>query len=195
MKRTSARVVLLGMGLLLLTAGPPLTAGDKDKKGAGLPDFPPPGPEHAQLKELAGTFDAQVTMHFEGGKTADSKGMMKRQMILDGRFLQEDYDGTFGGKPFKGVGISGYDPSKKKYVSIWADSVSNALMVSEGTYDAKTKTYTYTGEEVDPTTGKKYKTRDVVKVLSPDEQTMEMYRTADGGKETKVLDIRYTRKK
>jgi hypothetical protein len=191
MRKTTGFALLLGIGLLALTSVSQLGAGDKKDKG---PPPPPPGPEHKLLKDLAGTFETAVTF-FADGKKIESKGVMKRQMILDGRILHEDYEGTVGGQPFKGLGMTGYDPHKKKYTSVWADSMTNSIMTSEGTYDEKAKTYHYSGEDVDPYTGKKLKVRDELKVVSPDEQLLEMYRQPAGGKEFKMLEIRYVRKK
>lgn len=185
------RMIAVCVVALALLAGAPLGAGEK--KGPFVP--PPPGPEHKRLGELAGTFDAKVTIYFGADKnaTVTSKGTLTRQMVLGGRFLQESYDGSFGDQPFKGFGLAGYDTNKKKYVSMWVDSMSNAMMTSEGTYDAATKTYHHTGEDIEPVSGKRMKSRDVLKVVSPDEQLLEMYRTPPGGAEFKMMDIRYTR--
>ena len=167
--------------------------GDKDKKGP--PEPPGPGIEHKQLAELAGTFDCKVTVFLPDKKTLESTGVMKREMMLGGRFLQEDFDGTFAGKPFKGHGLAGFDPAKNKFVSYWADSATNAIMFMEGTYDAKTKTFQYAGEDAEPFTGKKMKARDTIKLVSADEHVMEMYRQPADGKEFKMMEIRFTRKK
>src|SRR4051794_17346263 len=99
--------------LLALTTG--LAGGEK--KGPPLP--PGPGPEHKLLHDLAGTFEAKVTIHVGPDQTLQTKGVVKREMILGGRFLKEDFEGTFGDQPFKGLGLSGYDPAKKKYVGSW----------------------------------------------------------------------------
>src|SRR6266404_2460383 len=87
-----------------------LSAGDKDKKGP--PEPPGPAIEVKQLAELVGTFDCKVTVFLPEGKPLESTGVMKREMVLGGRFLQEDFDGSFAGKPFKGHGLTGYDPAK-----------------------------------------------------------------------------------
>ena len=55
--------------------------------------------------------------------------------------------GDFGGEmmpgvPFKGHGLTAYDTSKKKYVGSWSDSMSSGMQVSEGSYDAATKSTT-----------------------------------------------------
>src|SRR5260370_10479850 len=152
MSRSISFAVVVGVGLVAVASGPILGAGDKKDKGP--PEPPPPGPEHKLLKDLAGTFDARVTVILAPAKNLESKGVMKRQMVLDGRFLHEEYEGSFADRPFKGIGLSGYDTIKKKYVSVWADSMTNSIMTSEGTYDEKTKSFHYSGEDMDAITGK-----------------------------------------
>ena len=71
----------------------------------------------------------------------------------------------------------------------------DAVLSHPPTYDAATKTYHHTGEEVDPASGKQMKSRDVLQIVSPDEQMLRMYRTPPGGAEFKMMEIRYTRKK
>jgi hypothetical protein len=193
MKKCTAFVLVLAACLLALASAVRLGAGDKKAKGPPAP--PPPGPEHKLLKELAGTFDATVTFTGDDGKKSESKGVMKRKMILGGRILHEDYEGSFAGQAFQGLGMTGYDTARKKYTSVWADSMTNSIMTSEGAYDEKTRTYHYIGEDVDPYTGKKMKSRDTLKVVSANEQLLEMYRQPVGGKEFKMLEIRYVRQK
>jgi hypothetical protein len=176
-----------------LASSPGLGAGDKKDKAPPPP--PPPGPEQKLLKELAGTFDAAVTLFGDDGKKTKSKGVLKRQMILDGRILHEEYEGTFGGQAFKGLGMIGYDAHKKKYTSVWADNMTNAITTSEGTYDGKAKTFHYAGDDLDAYTGKKLKSRDTLQIVGPDEQLLVMYRQPAGGKEFKMLEIHYVRKK
>ena len=65
------------------------------------------------------------------------------------------------------------------------------------TYDAAKKTFTYQSEDFDPASGKKMKGRDILRIDGDDQQTFEMYRQPAEveGKEFKVLEIVYTRKK
>jgi len=113
--------------------------------------------------------------------------------VLDGRYLRSNYDcPDFMGMPFKGIGFTGYDNSRKQYVSIWMDSMSTGIMQTYGTYDAATKTFTYTGEADDPMSGGKYKMRQVLKVVDNDHHTFEMYRETNG-QQFKEGEIQYTR--
>ena len=49
-------------------------------------------------------------------------------MILGGRYLEQRYEGTMMGQPFSGIGVTGFDNYKKKFVSTWVDSMGTAIM-------------------------------------------------------------------
>lgn len=154
----------------LLLLGPAAPGQDKNP-------FAPPGKEHQGLAELAGTFKATVKVFpGPGMDPIASTGTLTRKMIMNGRYLQESYSGKFGDEPFKGMGLVGYDDHKKKYTSVWIDSMSNAMMVSEGEYDPETKKVVSWSKGFDPFLGKEVYTRDVLTILSPTRQKMEMYK-------------------
>jgi hypothetical protein len=187
---------VFGATLLALCAAsqPGIHGGDK-KKDDPFAGMPKPGPEHQMLAKLAGTWSADVKSWFAPGEPTLSKGNLNRNMILDGRYLQESFQGEFLGAKFKGLGIIGYDAAKKKYFMAWFDNFGTGLTTSDGTYDPKTKRYTYLGEEDNPQMGGKMKTRDVLTIVSDDQEHFEMYRMPLAqGKEFKVMEITYTRK-
>jgi len=188
------RLTLGAVAIMIVLAAARLPAQDKKDP----PDFSAPGPEHKILEGLTGTYDAKVKAFLEPGKPPEeSTGLMKRKMLMGGRYLQEDYDGKLGPDTFSGLGIIGFDKLKKKYVLSWIDSNSTGFMTSEGTYDAAKKTLTYESEDFDPGTGKRMKGRDILRIDNENQQTFEMYRQPpeEGAKELKVLEIVYTRKK
>jgi Protein of unknown function (DUF1579) len=192
------RLLLLApLALAFLASQQALEGGDKDKKTddpfAGLAK---PGPEHKMLAKLEGTWDAKIKMWMGPGEPKESKGVLKRKMIMDGRYLREKFDGDFGGMKFEGLGLIGYDVNKKKYVMAWVDNFETGISNSDGAYDTGSKSYTFRGEEDNPQMGGKMKTRDVLTILSDDSQRFEMYRTPlKEGKEFKVMEIAYTRSK
>ncbi|QEL15514.1 DUF1579 domain-containing protein [Limnoglobus roseus] len=102
---------------------------------------PKPGPEHEMLKKLEGNWDA--TMKFGG---AESKGTMAYKMEVGGLWLVGTFNGDFAGSKFAGKGLDTYDAGKKKFVSIWVDSMSASALNMEGTYDKDKKTLTMTGQ-------------------------------------------------
>src|SRR6516165_6630687 len=89
------------------------------------PPAPKPGPEHERLKELEGTWEANVEMP---GMPA-SKGTMVYKMDLGGLWLTSNYTGDFGGQAFTGRGLDTYDPASKQYIGIWADSMVTSPMI------------------------------------------------------------------
>ena len=144
---------------------------------------------------MAGKFDAKVKVFFpDPSNPTESTGTLNRKMILDGNVLQESFKGEFDGKTFTGLGMIGFDPHKKQFISTWADSMSTTISIMHGTWDAEKKTFTSVGEEFDPKSKKMMKMRDVLKVVNEDEQAFEMFRQPEGEtKEFKVLEIAYKR--
>ena len=164
---------------------------------AGQAQFGPtkPGAEHKVLEQLTGTWDCKVKLWLDPSKDPMvSDGKVTRKLIMNGLFLEEHVDGKFGGEDFKGLGLLGYDPNKKKYVGSWVDSMGPGMMIMEGTYEEKTKTMTTFSDEVDPK-GKKSKFRSVLKMESADHHIHEMFSTPEGGKETKMMEIHYMKEK
>src|SRR5688572_6662604 len=70
-------------------------------------EFPKPGPEHEQLKELEGNWDA--VMEMEGQK---SKCTATYKSICGGMWLESDFQGDLGGIKCQGHGLDGYDQQK-----------------------------------------------------------------------------------
>lgn len=109
--------------------------------GINAQEPPKPGPEHAMLKKLEGTWDTTMKV---GGM--ESKGVSVNKMELGGLWLSSSFEGEIFGAKFSGKGLDTYDPIKKKYVGVWADSMSTSPMLMEGTYDKDKKATTMTGE-------------------------------------------------
>jgi hypothetical protein len=164
------------------------------KKDAGFPPVER-GLEHKVLESLVGTWDARIKHYVNPDKPAEYKGVMTRTMILGGNFLQESFQGEFAGKKFAGLGIIGFDYNKDKFTTTWHDSMSTSMTLTLGVFDSRKKTLTSTGEEFEPNTKKTMKVRDVLKIISADEQVLEMYRRPAGEKEDyKIMEVRYTRR-
>jgi hypothetical protein len=94
---------------------------------------------------------------------------------------------------FKGRSTEAYDNAKKKFVSSWIDNMGTGIMLSEGTYDPSTKTFTYHAN-YDMAPGVQTKIRETIKVTDKDHHLMEWFEDR-GGKEVKTMEIAYTRKK
>lgn len=147
-----------------------------------------PGPEHEVLKKFEGTWSAKSQ------DSGDEMGVLTAKMELGGLWLITTFKGQINGQSFDGRGMDSYDPKKKQYVSVWADSMSTAPMVSKGSYDKEKKTLTMTGEGPGPD-GQMLKFRSTTKFESDDRHVFAMYMTTPDGQEMKILDLVYTRKK
>jgi hypothetical protein len=155
-----------------------------------------PGEHHKHLNALVGTWHVRVKMWMDPSKSpSESEGTMTGKWILDGRFVELKYEGKFEGKQFTGIGLTGYDNIKKTYVSSWVDSMSSGIMTATGTYDAAKKAFTFAAEEFDPVVGAKVKMRDVLRVVDKDKLEQEMFKSVAQGKEFKMMEMTYTRKK
>jgi hypothetical protein len=155
-----------------------------------------PGDAHKKLGGLAGTWNAEVKMWMKpDAPPTGGAGVAETTWALDGRWLEQHFTGTFMGMPFTGVGYTGYDNIKKKYVGSWMDSMSTSMMISSGKEDAGGKSFTFTSTMEDPMTGKSSPVKEKVTVVDDDHHTLEMWGAGPDGKMFKMMEITYTRKK
>lgn len=153
-----------------------------------------PGEPHKLFATLAGSWTTTTKEWMEPGKPpTESTGTAEMKMLLDGRFLYQEYNSQMMGQPFSGVGIDGYDNMTKKYVTAWIDTMGTGIFFMEGTASTDGKTITLKGQHPEPGGGQ-MKHRAIWKILDNNSQTFEMYGTHHGQKEMKFLEIVYTRK-
>jgi hypothetical protein len=180
-------------------------AQDKKAAPAGSPTDDPmmakmmelatPGAAHKLLDPKVGKWNLKVISQMPGQPASESTATSEIKWIFDGRYMEETVQGKFGEMPFHGRGITGYDNLKKKYFSTWIDSFGTGIMVTEGTYDAGTKTFSFAGDMPDLMAGKYSKGRIVCKTVDNDHWTMQMFQTGPDGKEAMSMEIHYTRAK
>lgn len=160
----------------------------------GQEAFPKPGPEHEQLKQLVGEWDALVKCTTPDGEVQESTAVYSAKLDVGGYFLVTEFKGKLMGMDFHGRGINGYDPFKKKYLGVWVDSMSPSLYQVEGSFDKAGKVLTENMEGPDPQ-GKPMKFRMITEVKEKDRLVQTMYMTGPDGKEMKGMETVYTRKK
>jgi len=181
-------------------------AKDKNEKDqAGAPDMAEmmkkweaaatPGPAHKALEPLVGEWDVASKWYMApDAPPMESQGTSSTRWILGQRFLQDDFTGDFMGKPMKGLGLTGYDNLKKKYVGVWIDEGGTGIFTNEGTADAGGKVFTFHGKMDDPMTGEKDKEmKFILRLVSSDKHTFEMHDLSKGNKSL-CAEMTYTRK-
>ena len=158
---------------------------------------------HKILASIAGTWNYNVKMWMApGAPPTMSTGIGVRKAIMGGRYFTFEVtgqmqmpgaDGKMKSMEFKGMSIEGYDNAKQKFVSTWCDNMGTGIMMSEGTYDAASKTFNYTGE-YEGMPGMKSKVRETVKIVDANHHNFEYFEDRGTG-EMKSVEISYTRKK
>jgi Protein of unknown function (DUF1579) len=158
-----------------------------------------PTAEHKIVTSEEGTWDATVKSYKNGPESepAVTKGVEVNTVVTGGLWLSSVFKGDFEGMAFEGHGQFGYDPIKKKYVGTWIDSFSPSLTVLEGSYDADTKTMTFTGDSVCPIDNTKLTQKMVTTTKGDGSRVFTLYMTGTptGGKEAKVMQVEYTKRK
>ena len=153
-----------------------------------------PGEPHKLFASLAGSWTTKTKEWMEPDKPPmESTGSAEMKMLLDGRFLQQEFTGDMMGQPYSGVGISAYDNLRKRYVTMWIDSMGTGIFTMEGTASADGKTITLEGQHAE-LGGGQMTHRAVWKIVDSNTQTFDMYGTHEHGKEMKMMEITYTRK-
>jgi len=153
-----------------------------------------PGEPHKLFATLAGSWTTTTKEWMEPGKPpTESTGTADIKMLLDGRFLYQEFTSQMMGQPFSGIGIDGYDNLRKKYVTAWIDTMGTGIFMMEGTASADGKTITLKGQHAE-LGGGQMTHRAIWKIVDSNTQTFDMYGTHHRGKEMKMMEITYTRK-
>lgn len=159
-------------------------------------EYMTPGKAHEQLKNSSGKWTAEITTWMAAGAPpTKSIGTEESKMIMDGRYQEAHVKSTFGGMPFEGMSIIGFDNAKKAYISTWIDNMGTGFMNMEGTYDSTSKSITMLGTCLDPMTGKQTEVREIVRFIDNDHHFVEMFSKGADGKEFKNMEMSYSRKK
>ncbi|WP_454063824.1 DUF1579 domain-containing protein [Candidatus Nitrospira salsa] len=153
-----------------------------------------PGEPHKLFASLEGSWTTKTKSWMEPGKPPmESKGTAEMKMLLDGRFLQQEFTGEMMGQPYSGIGINAYDNIQKKYVTVWLDTMGTGIFMMEGTASDDGKTIMLKGQHPEPGGGQ-MSHRAIWTIVDDNTQTFDMYGTHHGGEEMKVMEITYTRK-
>jgi hypothetical protein len=151
-----------------------------------------PGPQHAELQRLAGTWTVQAKSWMKPGLPPEEwTATAECKPALGGRYLVEDFSGTMSMGPYHGHGMLGFNNTTKEWEQVWLDDMSTGMMVSHGVMQdgavALESTFTC------PMNGEPVHSRIVMKSLSDDERTVEMWTTMSGQPEFQSMSLHYKR--
>ncbi len=120
-----------------------------------------------------------------------AKGITKMTATLGGRFVQQDFDCTMGGSPFKGTGFFGFNNTNGRFESFWIDSCSTGMQMSTGERQSDGSivwNLTFTDEN-----GTTQNTKTVTRFPAKDTVVFETYAVGTNGSEFKTLEVTYNR--
>ena len=151
-----------------------------------------PAEQHAELAKREGEWSADLKMWQAPDMPPEiMSGHTTFKMIMDGRYLLQEYTGTYNGMPFKGAGLTAYDRIKKKYINIWLDSMGTGIMYSEGRM--KDGVVTYKGKMPDMMLGKYVPSRSTERDIDENTLVMKMFTPGPDEKEFQTMEITYKR--
>lgn len=154
----------------------------------------------AVLMPLTGIWDYEESF-WAGARDKPEHGMgvTTNDLVLDRRFLSSKASGslTVGGEqiPVESQEMLGFDNARKAFTSTSADTLTAGIRIGSGTYDEKNHVLNETGHFTNPLTGAEEHFRAELKVVDPDHYQRIVFAADKSGKETKLLEIDYTKRK
>ena len=156
-----------------------------------------PGKAHEQLAKQAGNWTCTMKLYAGGPGTPPmvSQGKATMKSVLDGKFLQQEFEGQMMGMPFKGIGLTTFDNFRKQYVGSWADSMGTSILHMTGSMSPDGKTQTMFTQMDEPTMGEIAKTvKYVTRFVDDNTMNFEAWEVAYGN-DFKAFEIEYKRVK
>ena len=191
----AAAILLVAVGALAQDAPPPPPMNDAMMK---FIENMSPNANHKKLEVFAGRWDIASSFWMDGPDQppVTSRATANLTWALGGRFLKQEFKGSFMGMPMEGIGYTGYDNLKKAYTMVWIDNTSTAMSTGTGQFDDAGTTLTMTGKGDDPITGEKDKTiRYVLRATEKGRFVFEMLEVPAKGPAVKMGEMVYTKAK
>lgn len=160
-------------------------------------DFATPGEHHKLLGRYVGSWKTHTRMWFKPDAPAqESDGRAEIRWALGNRYIEQRQEGQMLGRPFSGIGYTGFDNVKQKYVTIWMDTAGTSILYELGSVDPSGRVIKSRGTVDDPVTKKPQRYQDAVTFRSPDSFSYEAWGPEPGGvKMFRMMEIVYTRQK
>lgn len=145
--------------------------------------LPGPEKEHDWLRQFTGEWSTHSKAEMGPGQPAmECSGSITSRMV-GGFWVINEMKGDMAGTPMFGVQTIGYDPSRKKYIGTWIDSMSSYMWRYEGTTDKSNKVLTLEAQGPNfMADGGLTKFQDIYEFKSPDEIAISSRMLAKDGK-------------
>jgi hypothetical protein len=154
-----------------------------------------PGESHRLMDSFVGTWN--VTMKFWSSPQSapeQSSGVSESRWILGKRFIQESFKGKVGGQDFEGIGLFGFDNGRRRFDTLWLDSLNTSVARSSGAFDPENQIYSFEGQVYDPVLGRDKATKTTIRFLSPTRYVLTMFDHNPVYGDYKSLEMEYVRR-
>jgi hypothetical protein len=156
-------------------------------------DYMTPSDVHKMIAKYDGTWNSDVKVWMKpDAPPMASKSVAVNTMILGGRYQQSKITGDYGGMPFEGFSLLGYDNAKKVFTSTWLDNFGTGTMTLEGTWDSASRTIIFKGAMFDPMSGKNTDVKETIQYVDDNTVKNQMFVESASG-EFKTMEITSTR--
>lgn len=159
-----------------------------------------PGPEHAELGKLVGTWDVEALLwSAPGADPFRATFPAENRAILGGRFLESRSSGEMMGMPVEALSLLGFDRRHGKYTVVGFDTFGTYYVTAAGTLDPATRTITMDGTDEDPITRMTQVYTFHLRLVDPDTYVSDVVfhdpAHTGGGGSFKAVELTYRRRK
>ncbi len=149
--------------------------------------------QHELLKRFVGDWKFTLQMPDTGMGAMVLEGTETTTMMGE-LWVRGEVDCDVMGTPFRGLGVTGYDSEKQKYVSYWFDVFTDRCSVAEGEWHADEEHLVMDSEPKPDMQGRTGVERSII--TFPDESSMHVDTTwiYGDGAEQPGMTFRYTRR-
>ncbi len=152
-----------------------------------------PGAHHRHLAPFVGRWKGVVTSWMgPDSEPMVDEGTAEVAWILGGRFLEWKLFGEFGGMPFEGLSIEGYNNGDERYEAMWIDNFGTLILYYTGTCSDDGARRAMVTSFTDPMTGGTISYRSEYAWDDADHYTFTAFMDKGDG-EFKNMEIRWAR--
>ena len=151
-----------------------------------------PGPEHARLAEMVGTWDAELGFVFKAGDPPVKAHCISRITLeLGGMFIQERIEGLLGEQPIATSSWTGFNTFTNHYEATRMASTNTIRILESGVYDEKLAAFVLTAAY--PFAGDTWTQRTIIK-HAKDTMDVDVFMSFGKTPEWKGCTITYRRR-
>lgn len=153
-----------------------------------------PSKAHDILRRLVGDWHVEWRPAVDGNAVSElSGGFSQISAVMDGRFIEERFQGVLAGKPFQGLNFIGFNNAIGLYEGVWIDSMATGMTLTKGRFDQESDTIFFVGSVYNPVSGRSEHTRSKLVFIGKDAFSL-FVKSAEDAKHNRVsLELRYNR--